>query len=143
MTSAPAIGFEYRASRSLARLVLGIAMLAVIAVLLCALAWWWKVLLVMLPVGSLLQWRRQRDAPRSASWSPESGWHLRLGDGEELAVVLRSWRVIGSCVLLQLERDRRHSYAIWLLPDNSDADIRRRLRMRLASTDSEAVSEEG
>jgi toxin CptA len=45
---------------------------------------------------------------------------------------LLSHRVIGSCVLLRLKTD--HATEVLLLaPDNSDADIRRRLRMRLAA----------
>lgn len=143
MTSAPAIGFEYRPSRLLARLVLVMSIIAAIAVLACAMAWWWKAILLTLVVLSVLRGTRQTNPPQSASWSAESGWRLRFGDGEELAVALRAWRVLGSCVLLQLERDRRHRYALWLLPDNSDTDIRRRLRMRLASAEQEGRVDAG
>lgn len=139
MTSAPAIGFEYRPSRTLARLVASMAFLAAIAVLFCALAWWWKALLLTAVVFSLLRATRRGDAPQSASWSPDSGWSLRLDDGREVLATLRSWRVLGSCVLLLLEGDRTCRHALWLLPDNSDADTRRRLRMRLASTGSEVT----
>jgi toxin CptA len=39
---------------------------------------------------------------------------------------------MGQLVLLRLASRRYGKLTLWLLPDNSDADIRRRLRMRLA-----------
>ena len=36
-------------------------------------------------------------------------------------------------VVLRLASGRYGKLTLWLMPDNSDADIRRRLRMRLAA----------
>jgi len=47
--------------------------------------------------------------------------------------VLTSFRVLGSFVLLRLSTAGQGVQVLLLAPDNSDADIRRRLRMRLAT----------
>jgi toxin CptA len=134
MTSAPAIGFEYRPSRLLAGLLGGVALLAALAVLFCGLAWWLKCLLlgvIAVSVGSA--WRSPAGPqPSAVGWSADGGWSLRLNDGSDVPVQLRSSRVYGGSVLLRLAQQGRRPHALWLLPDNSDADIRRRLRMRLA-----------
>lgn len=131
MTSAPAIGFEYRPSRQLAWLRRGVVVLAVAAVLSCGLSGWLKLLLVTLVVlVQLVPWRRREIRPVAAGWSADGGWTLRLSDGRDESVALRGSRVFGGCVMLKLAGERR-SHGLWLFPDNSDADTRRRLRMRL------------
>jgi toxin CptA len=135
MTSAPAIGFEYRPSRLLRRWLLVVATLAVLAVALCALALWLKLLLA---VGVLLAtWRSVHtiaDSPvAGAGWSGDSGWTLRLAAHEDVPATLASFRVLGGFVLLRLQTAGWGMHMLLLAPDNSDADIRRRLRMRLAT----------
>ena len=131
MTSAPAIGFEYRPSRRLAWLRRVVTALALAAVLLCGLAWWWKLLLVaVVPVAEFVRWRVSEARPVAAGWSADAGWTLRMSDGRDESAILRGSRVLGGCVMLQLTGERR-SHGLWLFPDNSDADTRRRLRMRL------------
>ena len=135
MTSAPAIGFEYRPSRLLRRTVILMAGLAMLAVLLCALAPWLKLLLaivVLLPTWRSL--RRMRATPIvAAGWSADNDWMLRLVDQEDVPARLASFRVLGVFVLLRLQTAERGAQMLLLAPDNSDADIRRRLRMRLAT----------
>lgn len=135
MTSAPAIGFEYRPSRLLRRAVVLLAALAVAAVALCALAAWLKWLLAAAVV--LATWRTLRQLAvasiAAAGWSDENGWTLRLIDCEDVPATLASFRVLGAFVLLRLQTLERGTQVLLLAPDNSDADIRRRLRMRLAT----------
>ena len=135
MTSAPAIGFDYSPSRWLQRALLLVAALAVLALMLCALPLWLRVLLVLL-VG-LVAWdaRRRLAAPVvvAAGWSDESDWTLRMSDNEDVAAKLASFRVLGTFVLLRLRSAQHRTCVLLLAPDNSDADIRRRLRMRLAT----------
>ena len=58
---------------------------------------------------------------------------VRMADGSDAPMTLRSFRVLAGCVVLNLAGEgSRHD--LWLLPDNSDPDTRRRLRMRLAAT---------
>ncbi|OOG49180.1 protein YgfX [Rhodanobacter sp. C01] len=135
MTSAPAIGFEYRTSRLLQRMLLVVAALAVLAVALCALAPWLKLLLI---AGVLLAtWQSARKAAGSpvaaAGWSADNNWTLHLADNDDVPAVLASFRVLGGFVLLRLQTAEHGTQVLLLAPDNSDADIRRRLRMRLAT----------
>ena len=143
MTSAPAIGFEYRPSRLLRRALIAVAAVAVLAVALCALVPWLKLLLVV--AVSLATWQSVRQlaaAPiAAAGWSADNGWTLRLIDHEDVPATLASFRVFGVFVLLRLQTVDRGVQVLLLAPDNSDADIRRRLRMRLATMQlDEAVS---
>jgi toxin CptA len=134
MTSAPAIGFEYRPSRLLQRLRGLLVVLAVVALLLSGMALSVRLLLGLLLIGILaLMQRRQRATPTAVGWHPRSGWTVRMADGSDAPMSLRSFRVLAGCVVLNLAGEGgRHD--LWLLPDNSDPDTRRRLRMRLAAT---------
>ena len=135
MTSAPAIGFEYRPSRLLRRVLIAVAAMAVLAVALCGLALWLKWLLGIAVV--LATWqsvRRLAAVPvAAAGWSADNDWTLRLIDHEDVPATLASFRVFGIFVLLRLQTVERGVQVLLLAPDNSDADIRRRLRMRLAT----------
>lgn len=135
MTSAPAIGFEYRPSRWLGRLLWFVAALATLAVSICAAPWWAK-LAISVVIGAAL-WRtllRWSGAPvGAAGWGRDGNWSLRIAGGQDTAATLASYRVIGEqAVWLRLSLAGRGHVALLLAPDNSDADIRRRLRMRLA-----------
>lgn len=62
-------------------------------------------------------------------------WRLhRQGEGE-VAAVLAGFRVLGPCILLRFRVAEHGEQTLLLAPDNSDADLRRRLRMRLAALD--------
>ena len=135
MTSAPAIGFEYRPSRLLRRLLILVASLTMLAIVLCALAIWMKLLLM---VGVLLattqSLRGMANSPvAAAGWSAGQDWVLHLADREDVPATLVSFRVLGVFVLLRLQTEGHGVQVLLLAPDNSDADIRRRLRMRLAT----------
>jgi len=135
MTSAPAIGFDHAPSRLLQRLLLVVAALAVLATLGCALPPWLQVVLVIVVLLATWEARRRLAAPAvvAAGWSPDSDWTLRMADGEDVAASLASFRVLGAFVLLRLRSSAQGTHVLLLAPDNSDADIRRRLRMRLAA----------
>jgi len=134
MTSAPAIGFEYRPSRLLARLLAAVWALAVLAIASCGLPWWLKLVLVFFAAVLWMRaWRHRTDAGvTAAGWAAEGGWNLHRAGGDDAAATLQSFRVLGAFVLLRLSEHDRHVTTLLLAPDNSDADIRRRLRMRLA-----------
>ena len=135
MTSAPAIGFEYRPSRWLSRALLVVAALAAAALALCALPAWLKpVLILALLLAAWRTLRRLAAVPvTAAGWGADNQWVLHLHAREDVPATLASFRVLGSLVLLRLRTAERGVQVLLLAPDNSDADIRRRLRMRLAT----------
>ncbi|TAM20231.1 MAG: hypothetical protein EPN68_13380 [Rhodanobacter sp.] len=137
MTSAPAIGFEYQPSRLLARALTAVLVLAVLAIASCGFAWWLKPALVILALGLWLHAMRHRsDADvTAAGWAAEGGWNLHRGNGDDAMATLLSFRVLGNFVLLRLREQDQRITTLLLAPDNSDPDIRRRLRMRLAVRD--------
>ena len=135
MTSAPAIGFEYRPPRLLRRTLVLITALTMLAMALSALLVWLKLLLAA--AVSLATWhvlRRLAAGPvAAAGWSADDVWTLRLTDHQDMPATLASFRVLGVFVLLRLRTAEQGVQVLLLAPDNSDADIRRRLRMRLAT----------
>ena len=135
MTSAPAIGFEYRPSRWLGRVLLAVAALATMALWLSAVPILAKIVLaVTLVVAAGRAWSRFARSPVvAAGWSQRSGWTLRMADGEDQPATLHAFRTAGDgLVWLHLAVSGPRSISLLLAPDNSDGDIRRRLRMRLA-----------
>ncbi|KRE92428.1 hypothetical protein ASG87_00470 [Frateuria sp. Soil773] len=135
MASAPAIGFEYRPSTGMARLLAGMAVLAAVAVLCCGLDGWLKALLV--PAIALAAWRAVRAHAglpvTAAGWAGDGRWTLRLRPGGDVPATLVSHRAWGNVIWLRLHCGPVGRPVLLLAPDNSDADIRRRLRMRLAA----------
>ena len=135
MTSAPAIGFECRPSRWLGRLLVFVSLIAVLATWISAIPWLAKLIVSMgVPLAC---WRtRMRFSDRwveAAGWARDGSWSLRVRAGEDVVATLASFRVIGEKIVwLRLSLPGRQSALLLLAPDNSDADIRRRLRMRLA-----------
>ncbi|GLQ86973.1 YgfX family protein [Dyella flagellata] len=139
MTSAPAIGFEYRPSRWVSRLFAGVTGLAAIAVAVSGLPLAMRIVLVLVSIGACLHAiRRQRVPIRAVGWAGQSGWTLRGLDGGDDAATLLSFRVIHPGALIRLASQRYGKLTLWLMPDNTDSDIRRRLRMRLAVVRAEA-----
>ena len=135
MTSAPAIGFEYRSSWLPRRALMLMSCLALLAIALCGLELWQQALLAATVV--LIATRAARGLAATpvtaAGWSADTGWTLHLLGHEDVPVTLASFRVLGPFVLLRLKTSGKAVHVLFLAPDNSDADIRRRLRMRLAT----------
>ncbi|WNL47951.1 hypothetical protein RKE25_10105 [Dyella sp. BiH032] len=139
MTSVPAIGFEYRPSRGFERALACVTVLAAVAVWLSGMPWW-GCLPVSFALGAALalacrRWRG--GAPRAAMWAADGHWMLRQAASEDVAASLLSFRTGPACLWLRLQPASRPPVSLLLAPDNSDADLRRRLRMRLAATRTE------
>jgi toxin CptA len=134
MPSAPAIGFEYRPSRHLRRALLAVAGLAVLAVWLCALPASAKVAVsgMVLVVVAHAARRVARTPVTAAGCSEDGQWTLHMSADTDVIATLSSFRVLGGFVLLRLRTTDQDVHTLLLGPDNADADIRRRLRMRLA-----------
>jgi toxin CptA len=135
MTSAPAIGFEYAPSRGWGRACAGMTLLAAAAGWLSALPWWCALALTAaLAVALPPTWRAWRRPPiRSAGWAADGGWTLRDAHWADTPATLLSSRALGDCLWLRLQPTSGAAVNLLLTPDNSDADLRRRLRMRLAA----------
>lgn len=135
MPSAPAIGFEYRPSRHLRRALMAVAGLAVLAVWLCALPASAKVAVSVIVLFAVAHAAlRVAHTPVTAAGCGEDGqWTLRMNSHTDVTATLSSSRVLGGFVLLRLRTAERGVHSLLLGPDNADADIRRRLRMRLAT----------
>lgn len=135
MTSAPAIGFEYRPSRWLGGVLLAFVVLATLALWLSGVSVILKAMLTaMLAIAVARALMRMARSPvAAAGWSHHAGWTLRTADGEDRPASLHTFRVVGEQVVwLHLVSTGLDPVSLLLAPDNSDADIRRRLRMRLA-----------
>ena len=135
MTSAPAIGFEYAPSRRWGRACAGMTLLAMAAGWLSGLPWWGALALTIALAAALpATWRGGRRAPvRSAGWAADGGWTLRDARCADTPATLLSSRALGDCLWLRLQPASGRPVDLLLAPDNSEADLRRRLRMRLAA----------
>ena len=141
MISAPAIGFEYQPSRLLRGVLILVAASALVAIVLCMIPWWSKLLLagaVLLTSYAVLR-RLKAGRVAAAGWSADQSWTLHLDNHEDIPATLSSFRVLGDFVLLRLRTAGHGVQVLLLAPDNSDADIRRRLRMRLATIQPDAA----
>lgn len=137
MKAAPAIGFAYRASRGLILVTLAAAVLALVAVWLSGLPHWLHFALTLgiagtagAAFGNLL-----RPRVRSILWRADGGADLVLNDRpgdnrREAQGAIQAMRVMGPLIALTLRWPPRERAHLWLLPDNLDAETRRRLRMR-------------
>ena len=135
MPSAPAIGFEYQPSRVLLGAYAAVVALALVAISLSGLPWWGKVLAILLVLATIMRaWPRLARTPVvAAGWNADNQWTLHLDSADDLAATLMSFRMLGPFVLLRLHAPGLGVQSLLLGADNSDSDIRRRLRMRLAT----------
>ncbi|MFT3789655.1 MAG: hypothetical protein QM741_00965 [Rudaea sp.] len=134
MKSVPAITFDYRPSRTLWLATLAIAVLALAAIALCGLPAWSKFALVVATAIYATHSLRTLSAPgfTRVTWHSAGHWRLRDAAGSERVGELVHGVVLGALIVLVLRIDTKRATALVLLPDNCDAETRRRLRVRLA-----------
>jgi toxin CptA len=140
MKSAPPIGFDYRPSRWLLLAVFAILLLALAAIEVSGLPAWLRTpgwllagMFAGIGIGCLL-----RPRVHSVLWRADGGVTLGLRDtvldgGGEVNAELHHARVLGPLVMLDLRWGQNDRAQLWLLPDNLDADTRRRLRVRIGA----------
>ena len=134
MKSAPAIAFDYVPSRWLAGAIVVVALLALVAVAFAGLAAWMKLTFgcaVIAYAFHALQ-RHLLASTRRVAWHEAGHWRMALADGEERVAELRHAVVRGGWLVLTLRAVNGERMSLILGPDNTDADVRRRLRVRLA-----------
>lgn len=143
MTSAPPIAFDYRGSRVLCALTTMITVLAVLSLLLSGLppTLIHALMLVVAVMGGSSAARVLQPRVHSLLWRADGSVEVTtrasmLADATTLEGELRGARVLGPLVVLRLHWQRFERATLWLLPDNADADVLRRLRVRIrAGTD--------
>jgi toxin CptA len=149
----PPIRINPHASRRLAGFLLAAHGAALAVVLAVPLGSHWRAVLAGVVVGGLLHslgahifylvpW-----AVREADWASDGIWILTLVSGEQVEGRLSpSTYVTASLLVLNFRCGRWRNRALVLLPDSLDADLLRRLRVRLRlegtgpSTDSDALT---
>ncbi len=132
MKSATAIAFDYRPSRLLAAAIIAVAALAVASVALSGMPLWLKLVAgtaACVYAGFVLRAFLRTGACRIA-WLEAGHWRVQNAAGERTAE-LRGASVRGPWIVVRLCGNDRKTLAFVLAPDNSDADTRRRLRVRL------------
>ncbi len=135
MPSAPTINFEVRASRWLRLAVVVMALLALVAVIVSRLPWPVQVVVCVLVVAyAAASVRKLGRLPlRTVGWHADDRCDLHLADGHDTSATLVGGRVLGPLIVLRLRWADGGHCALTLLPDSVDADVRRRLRMRLSA----------
>jgi len=138
MKSVPAIAFDYRPSRWLLLAIVVIAALALVAIALCGLNPLIKLVLAALVAAYALHsaWRFLHPPFVRIMWHSAGHWRLRDAAEREQVGELRHAVVLGALIVLMLRVDPKRICSFVLLPDNVDDETRRRLRVRLARTDS-------
>lgn len=134
MKSAPAIAFDHRPSRRVAAGVVAIALLALVAVALSGIDPWIRLTVGFAACGYavLALWRFLATPARRVAWHEAGHWRILDADGQERVAELQHAVVRGAWIALTLRRTDGRRVALVLAPDNCTADVRRRLRIRLA-----------
>jgi len=134
MKSAAAIAFDYRPSRWLQAGLACAALLAVLADAVSGMPAALKAAIGVMTLGyAIVELRRLRKpAIGRCAWHGDGQWRVRDAAGNDHAATLLRSSVRGGLVVLCLRVAEHRSVALVLLPDNCDADTRRRLRVRLS-----------
>ena len=135
MKSAAAIAFDYRPSRLLAAAIVVVLALALLAVWLSGLDPVLKLLAAAAAVAhAAASLRRflQGNTVRRAAWQEAGHWRVVDRDGEERVADLSGATVRAGWIVLNLRGAGAARITLVLAPDNSAAELRRRLRVRLA-----------
>jgi len=137
---APAIGFTCRVSWLLVIATLIVGLLALVAVqLVRGPAWLHHVLhLATLAYVAAVVAGMLRLRVKALVWREDGTTEITLRDslvaeGRTAQGAVGNARVLGPLIVLTLRWPPRERAHLWLLPDNLDADTRRRLRMRLGA----------
>lgn len=134
MKSVPVVAFDYRPSRLLIAALAVASLLAMLALAMSGMALAAKLLCGMLAMvyARLAMRRFIRASPCRAAWQVAGHWRLAFGDGPEMAAELRGSAIRGAWILLNLRANDGCRVDLILAPDNSDAETRRLLRVRLS-----------
>ena len=141
MKSAPAIAFDYQPSRALLMAAGFVLLLALVAVALSGFGIAAKCILVVAACAYAGYSARRvlLHRVKRCAWHEGGQWRVRDSRGEEHAAVLLHATARGPLIALVFQAGALRRVSIVLLPDNCDAETRRRLRVRLARADAFAT----
>jgi toxin CptA len=141
MKSAAAIGFDYRPSPWFAACSVGVWVLALLAVGVCGLPVGSKIVVAI--VASVYASWALRDFLHPPCthllWHAAGHWRAHDAGGQEYVAELRHASVVGGLIVLSFRAASFGKLSIVLLPDNCDAETRRRLRVRLARMETDTA----
>jgi toxin CptA len=134
MKSAPAVAFDYRPSRLLIAGIAAALLLAMLALSLCGMAIAAKIFFAVLALIYTVIATRQlfRSSPRRAVWHAAGYWRIAFADSEETVAELVGAAIRGTWIVLNFRTGNGRRINLILAPDNSDAETRRLLRVRLS-----------
>jgi toxin CptA len=134
MKSAPAVAFDYRPSRLLIAGIAAALLLAMLAISLCGMTIAAKIFFAVLAlIYAMIAARRfLRSSPRRAAWHVAGHWRLAFADGEEIVAELVGSAIRGPWIVVNFRTGTGRRIDLVLAPDNSDAETRRLLRVRLS-----------
>lgn len=112
--------------------------LAAVAIWASAAPYWLRIALTFAVVGwgGSAVWGMLRPPVRSLAWHADGSVDLVLRDGapharRDAQGSVQASRKLGPLIVLTVRWPPRERAHLWILPDNLDADTRRRLRMRV------------
>jgi toxin CptA len=133
MKSAPAIAFDVVPSRRVAAAAAAVALLALVAVVICGLPAWLRVVLAALVIVYAARGlRRFLMPPWTRVVRDASGWRLVDRDGSAVAATLAGHVRRGRLLVLDFRVHGQRRFHCVVTPDVIDADVFRRLWLVLA-----------
>ena len=144
MQSALAIAFDYRPSRWLRIALIVMTLCAVAAIAASGLPTWAKVGAVGLVASYSAQAWRTLALPKltRCAWHANGQWRVRAATGDEHSAQLVRASVRGPMIVLLLLAGPLRRVSLVLLPDNTDPDLQRRLRVRLSRADAATTQQD-
>lgn len=132
MKSAQAIAFDVAPSRRFEIVLLALAAAAMVAVTLSGLPYADAVRGLVL-IGAIFAGSRyRRTGAWRVAWREDGTWGVADAQSVASEATLAGWSRLGHHVVLRLTLASGRRLSLLLLPDNVDADTRRRLVVRLA-----------
>jgi toxin CptA len=134
MKSAPAIAFDYRPSRSVGLAIGGMTVLSLLAISHSGISmrWGWILAVAALSTGLHALYRHFHPGMVRIARTG-AGWMLVDRRGLEYPVDLIRHIRRGLLLVLHFRHESGHRRSFVLMPDNVDADLRRRLLLALAT----------
>ncbi|UXI66687.1 protein YgfX [Tahibacter amnicola] len=133
MKSATALAFDYAGSDAVRYAGLGVCLLAIASLWLCAMpAPAAAIASILVVLVAWRHWSQPRGAPVRIAWREDGSWAWMAEQGLILDADLLDWRRLGMCLLLRLRLATGRVATVILTPDNLDRESRRRLLVRLS-----------
>ena len=135
MKSGPAIAFDVAPSRRLGYALVALAFVAAVAITLTDPPFADAVAVLILIGMIMVDERRRKVGTWRVAWREDGTWGVVDAQSVASEAALAGWSRLGHLVGLRLRLASGRRLSLLLLPDNVDADTRRRLVVRLARSE--------